>query len=391
LGDNPAVAGQELLQLLLVRDLPAADQPENRLLPSVLVTQIESPCSWSGRAHQAASNRSELIDTPFSHYYALSVNRIRVGVLGASGYAGQELCRLVAQHPQLTLAFATANEQRGATVRVGAKTLQYIATDDAPLQDVELVFSALPHGASKIWVERTREAGARAVDLSADLRPGNGCEGIPYGLTELNRALVAGASVVANPGCYPTSILVALAPLVERGLVAADATVVVNSASGVTGAGNSPKRELLFGEVVEDFRAYGVGNTHRHLNEMRATLDAWGTSADIVFTPHLLPVARGILSTIVVPLSSPLDDRLGPWREMYEGEPFIEIAPDTPTLRDVRHRNVVRISATPLAGLKSPALLVTSAIDNLMKGAAGQAVQNANLMLGLEETAGLPA
>ena len=391
LSDVPSVLGEQLLQFFLTRDLPTADEPENRVLPSGLVTQIQSPCFWSGRARRIVQNRPELIDTPISHYYALGVNRISVGVLGASGYAGQELCRLVAQHPQLTLAFATANEQRGASVRVGGQTIQYIATDDAPLQDVELVFSALPHGASKVWVERTREAGARAVDLSADLRPGNGCEGIPYGLTELNRELVVGASVVANPGCYPTSILVALAPLVERGLVANGATVVVNAASGVTGAGNSPKRELLFGEVAEDFRAYGIGNTHRHLNEMRATLDTWGMSADLVFTPHLLPVARGILSSIVVPMSGPLDDPLGPWREMYEGEPFIEISSETPTLRDVRHRNVVRISATPLAGLKSPALLVTSAIDNLMKGAAGQAVQNANLMLGLDETAGLPA
>ena len=319
------------------------------------------------------------------------MNRISVGVLGASGYAGQELCRLVLQHPQLTLAFATANEQRGATVRVGGQSVQYIATDDAPLHDVELVFSALPHGASKLWVERSREAGARAVDLSADLRPGNGCEGIPYGLTELNRDLVAGANLVANPGCYPTSILIALAPLVERGLIASGGTVVVNSASGVTGAGNSPKRELLFGEVAEDFRAYGIGNTHRHLNEMKATLDGWGASADLVFTPHLLPVARGILSSIVVPLSSPLTDPLAPWREAYDAEPFIEISAETPALHDVRYRNVVRISATELAGLKSPAILVTSAIDNLMKGAAGQAVQNANLMLGLDETAGLPA
>jgi len=326
-----------------------------------------------------------------SHYYALSVNRINVGVLGASGYAGQELCRLIAQHPQLTLAFATANEQRGTTLRLGRQAIQYLATDDAPLNDVELVFSALPHGASKVWVERIREAGARAVDLSADLRPGNGCEGIPYGLTELNRELVAGAGVVANPGCYPTSILVALAPLVERGLIESDATVVVNSASGVTGAGNSPKRELLFGEITEDFRAYGIGNTHRHLNEMRAMLDEWKASCDLVFTPHLLPIARGILSTIVVPLSEPLADPLEPWRAAYGDEPFIEITTETPALRDVRHRNVVRISATSLAETKKPALLVTSAIDNLMKGAAGQAVQNANLMLGLDETAGLPA
>jgi N-acetyl-gamma-glutamyl-phosphate reductase len=187
--------------------------------------------------------------------------------------------------------------------------------------------------------------------------------------------------------------LIPLAPLFARGLVAAGATVVVNSASGVTGAGNSPKRELLFGEVAEDFRAYGIGNTHRHLNEMRATLDTWegGAGADLVFTPHLLPVARGILSTMVVPLGAPLADPLAPWRDAYDGEPFIEVTPETPALRDVRHRNVVRISATPLAGTKSPALLVTAAIDNLVKGAAGQAVQNANLMLGLDETAGLPA
>jgi N-acetyl-gamma-glutamyl-phosphate reductase len=384
---------QELLQLLLAGDLSAADEAKDRLLSTVLIAQIDFRFRGSRRAEQSWRRRPEVIDTPHTHYYALGVNRISVGVLGASGYAGQELCRLIAQHPQLSLAFATANEQRGATVRIGGRSIQYIATDDAPLHDVELVFSALPHGASKVWVERAREAGARAVDLSTDLRPGNGCEGIPYGMTELHRDLVAGANVVANPGCYPTSILIPLAPLFARGLVAAGATVVVNSASGVTGAGNSPKRELLFGEVAEDFRAYGIGNTHRHLNEMRATLDTWegGAGADLVFTPHLLPVARGILSTMVVPLGAPLADPLAPWRDAYDGEPFIEVTPETPALRDVRHRNVVRISARPLAGMKSPALLVTAAIDNLVKGAAGQAVQNANLMLGLDETAGLPA
>src|SRR5439155_11050194 len=126
--------------------------------------------------------------------------------------------------------------------------------DDAPLGDAELVFSALPHGASKDWVARAQSAGARVVDLSADLRPGNGCEGVPYGLTELARTRVAGASVVANPGCYPTSVLLALAPLVQRQLLAPGATIVVNSASGVTGAGNSPRRELLFAEVADDYR-----------------------------------------------------------------------------------------------------------------------------------------
>jgi N-acetyl-gamma-glutamyl-phosphate reductase len=318
------------------------------------------------------------------------VNKIQVGVLGASGYAGRELCALILRHPALSLAFATANDQRGATVRLAGRDVTFTSPDDAAFGDVELVFSALPHGASKEWVARIQESGARAVDLSADLRPGNGCEGIAYGLTELNRELIAGASVVANPGCYPTSILMALAPLAQRGLIADGGTIVANAASGVTGAGNSPKRELLFAEVADDFRAYGIGNTHRHLNEMRATLENWKTDADVVFTPHLLPVARGILSTITVPLDRPLDDVLEPWQAMFGAEPFVEIVPDTPALRDVVHRNVVRISATPLAGTRRPMLLVTSAIDNLVKGAAGQAVQNANLMLGLDETAGLP-
>ncbi len=319
------------------------------------------------------------------------MNKIPVGVLGASGYAGRELCALIEGHPQLALAFATANEQRGTTVRVRGRELTYVSNDDAALGDAELVFSALPHGASKDWVERVRGTGARVVDLSADLRPGNGCEGIVYGLTELSRSLIAGAEIVANPGCYPTSILIALAPLFAVGLVAEGATLVANSASGVTGAGNSPKRELLFAEVAEDYRAYGVGNDHRHTKEMRATLESWKADAELIFTPHLLPIARGILSTITVPLSRTLDDPLSPWREVYAGEPFVEITPTTPSLRDVVHRNVVRISATPLANTRAPMLLVTSAIDNLMKGAAGQAVQNANLMLGLDETAGLPS
>jgi N-acetyl-gamma-glutamyl-phosphate reductase len=313
-----------------------------------------------------------------------------VGVLGASGYAGRELCAFILRHPNLSLAFATANDQRGSTARIAGRAVTFIAADDAALDSADLVFSALPHGASKEWVARIREAGARAVDLSADLRPGNGCEGIAYGLTEVNRAALRDSSLVANPGCYPTSVLLALAPLAQRGLIADDGTLVANCASGVTGAGNAPKRELLFAEVTDDFRAYGVGNSHRHLNEMRTTLTTWGVQADLVFTPHLLPVARGILSTITVPLVHGLDDVMDPWREMYADEPFIEISEQQPSLRDVAYRNAVRISVSPLAGTRRPMLLVTSAIDNLVKGAAGQALQNANLMLGLAESAGLP-
>jgi len=324
------------------------------------------------------------------HYYALSVNKIHVGVLGASGYAGRELCALILRHPNLELSFATANEQRGTCMRVAGRDVELVATDDAKLADAELVFSALPHGASKEWVATARQAGARAVDLSADLRPGNGCEGIPYGMPELSRQHLAGAPLVANPGCYPTAILVALAPLLRGGLIAPDSAITIDAASGVTGAGNSPKRELLFGEVAEDYRAYGTGNTHRHLNEMRAVVGAFTSDVDLVFTPHLLPVARGILATITLTLTAPLSDPLAPWRDAYHSEPFVEIASTPPTLKDVVHRNVVRISAQPLVGTRRPMLLVLSAIDNLVKGAAGQAIQNANLMLGLPETAGLP-
>ena len=323
------------------------------------------------------------------------MNTIPVGVLGASGYAGRELCALVARHPRFMLAFATANEQRGQRVRLGGREVTFVAPDDAPLGDAAVVFSALPHGASLSWVIAAREAGARVVDLSADLRPGNdGAVHAVYGMPELpgeTRAAIRAADLVANPGCYPTAILLALAPLVARGLVREGATIVANAASGVTGAGNAPKRELLFAEVADDYRAYGVGNTHRHLREMRATLDTLGSDAELVFTPHLLPVARGILATLTVPLAAPLADPVGFLRDAYAGEPFIEVDAAQPALADVVRRNAVRLTATMLAGTRAPMLLVTAAIDNLVKGAAGQAVQNANLMCALDERAGLRA
>ena len=333
--------------------------------------------------------------------YALSVNKIPVGVLGASGYAGRELCALIAGHPGLELRFATANERRGERARIGGAEVRFIAAADAPLGEAALVFSALPHGASAEWVARARAAGCRVVDLSADLRPGNNRPeafaneaDVPYGLTELARARIGEAELVANPGCYPTAIILALAPLVACGFVAPGATVSITAASGVTGAGFTARHDLLFGEVTEDFRAYGVGNTHRHVPEMQAAISALGGDCDLLFTPHLLPVARGILATITVPLAAPLPapgDTPHPlWTERYRGEPFVEISATPPALRDVVRRNVVRIAAHGVAGTRQPTLLVFAAIDNLLKGAAGQAVQNANLMLDLDETAGLP-
>jgi N-acetyl-gamma-glutamyl-phosphate reductase len=214
---------------------------------------------------------------------------------------------------------------------------------------------------------------------------------VPYGLTEAFRDQVRNAPLVANPGCYPTAILLALWPLAQRGRILPGATVHVSAASGVSGAGNSPKRELLFGEIAENFRAYGTGNVHRHLAEMSDTMAKFGADVDLLFTPHLLPVARGILATITVPVMHIDEDALAPWREHYQNEPFVEISDGPPALRDVTRRNVVRIFAQSVAGVRQPTLLVLSAIDNLVKGAAGQAVQNANLMLGLTESLGLRA
>ena len=324
--------------------------------------------------------------------YAFSVHKIPVGVLGASGYVGRELCALIVQHPELELVFASAASQAGGKIRVGGREISFTASEDAPLNTVQLVFSALPHGVSAEWVDRASASGAKVVDLSSDLRPGNGVRaGVPYGLTELMRQEVTSASVVANPGCYPTAVLIALAPLLRRGLTAPGTTIFISAASGVTGAGFTPRPDLLFGEVAEDFRAYSVGNEHRHLLEMRAVAAELGADNDLLFVPHLLPVARGILATITVALKDEVEKPLEIWDAAYAGEQFVEITAEVPALRDVVRRNVVRVSATRAKGVRQPTLIVIAAIDNLLKGAAGQAVQNANLMLGLSEPMGLPA
>jgi N-acetyl-gamma-glutamyl-phosphate reductase len=233
------------------------------------------------------------------------------------------------------------------------------------------------------------------VDLSSDFRPGAqdvDKSDTPYGLTELMRARIPGAAIVANPGCYPTAVLLAIAPLLKEHWVMPGGTVNVSAASGVTGAGYTPRPDLLFAEVAEDFRAYAVGNEHRHIAEMKAVAEELGGSdIDILFTPHLLPVARGILATITVPVKEYVEEPLALWRDTYDSEPFIEIADQPPSLRDVVRRNVARISVSKAANMRQPTLVIISAIDNLVKGAAGQALQNANVLLGLNEQLGLPA
>jgi N-acetyl-gamma-glutamyl-phosphate reductase len=323
---------------------------------------------------------------------------LRVGILGATGYTGRELVGLLPRHPGAEIRVATSESEAGRPLKSlhpSAPDVPLSPAEGADLERCDVVFSCLPHGESLLWCGRAREAGARVIDLSADLRvpsaetPAWGREAV-YGLTELRREEIPAAAVVANPGCYPTAALLALAPLLSRGLVAGP--VSIQAASGVTGAGRSLKRELLFAEIAEDFRAYAAGNRHRHLAEMRAEAGriAGGAGPELVFSPHLLPVRRGILETILVPLIEPAPvDPLGPWREDYAGEPFVSVGSDPPSLRDVVGTNRVAISAFRVEGLETPHLQVFAALDNLLKGAAGQAVQNFNLMAGFPETEGL--
>lgn len=322
----------------------------------------------------------------------MNKNTFSAAVLGATGYTGQELVALLARHPRLGATFVSSESEAGAAVP--GNSLRYVAAADVALDAVDVAFICLPHGDAGAWAVRAHEAGARVVDLSSDLRDGS--HGAVYGLTELRRSEVAGATLVANPGCYPTGILLGLSPLVAAGLVDTARQTMVDAASGVTGAGRAAKRDLLFAEVAEDYRAYGVGNGHRHVPEIRRGLDAAardGGDVPFVFTPHLLPVRRGILETMYVPVAEGVgvDDVKAAWHTAYADEAFVEVWQEgLPSLRHTVGRNTVALGAAAVDVSGPPLVTVVASFDNLVKGAAGQALQNANLMLGLCESEGLP-
>lgn len=308
-----------------------------------------------------------------------------VAVLGASGYVGRELVGLLAQHPDVDLAFTTSETES----RVDGFDAVPLSAAAGRLDQAGLVFSCLPHGVSGPAVADARAAGKRVVDLSADLRLSNHAV---YGLTEVYRPSLPDAALVANPGCYPTAALLAIVPFARAGLLDITRSLIIDAASGVSGAGRNPKRELLFAEVAEDFRAYNVGNEHRHLPEITGHLRPFTGQVDVVFTPHLLPVRRGILETIHLPLLRPLDRAAAEavLLDVYQAEPCIRVMRGAvPTLRDVVYRNRVAMGVVPVQHVIQPMITLISAIDNLVKGAAGQAVQNMNVMLGFPETRGL--
>lgn len=316
---------------------------------------------------------------------------IPTAVLGAAGYTGQELVALLRGHGRFRLTQASSEAEAGGAVL--GNGLRYVRLGEVDLTAAELVFSCLPAGESGGWAKRARDAGARVVDLSADLRAGEG--GAVYGVPELWRDEVRGRVLVANPGCYPTGILLTLAPLLAEGFVDAARPVVVVAASGVTGAGRTAKRELMFGEVSEDYRAYGVGNTHRHVPEIVAGLRrlAGDAAPDVVFAPHLMPVRRGILETMHVPVRPGVGaaEAVAACAGAYASEPFVEIMRSgLPSLRQAVGRNTLVIGFSDVAGVRAPLIVCVAAFDNLLKGAAGQALQNANLMFGLSECEGIP-
>ncbi len=346
---------------------------------------------------------------------------MKVGIAGASGYAGAELLRLCAAHPDLEVVVATAGEHQGQSVAVHTPslaavfpTLRYAPTSVAELDGLDLVFLALPHGRSQTLVPTLSTAVGKVVDLAADFRlqdPGlypiwygsdhqapDLLERFVYGLPELHRQQLVGAEFIAAPGCYPTAAILALAPLLRAGVLTAPATgatgettttgppIIVDAASGVSGAGRAPTEALHFGTVDEDFVAYGLLD-HRHTPEMEQ-----GVGAPVLFTPHLAPMARGILATCygrpAGGRATSTAEAMAVLHDAYDDEPFVVVTDQSPSTKATSGSNCAHVTARvdPRTGW----VMAICAIDNLIKGAAGQAVQCANLALGLAEPTGLP-
>ncbi len=334
---------------------------------------------------------------------------IRVGIFGATGYTGYELIKIFHQHPQVELVFATSEHSAGQNIGdlyPCPYNVPLIANEAAPLGEIDVAFFCLPHSESVGWVRRAYEAGVRCIDLSADFRLRdvhtyetwyNTTHHAPellayavYGLTEVYREQIARARLVACPGCYPTCALLALYPLVKHHHLASS-RIIVDAKSGVSGAGRAPKTGSLFVEVNEDFKPYSVGRAHRHLAEIEQEVKTWGgAELSVIFAPHLLPVNRGILSTIYVTLNAGWSvQRLAEfYADLYAGEPFVHVLPPgkLASLAYVVHTNRFVVS---FAQAGENEFILVSALDNLLKGASGQMVQNMNLMFGLDEAMGL--
>ena len=340
---------------------------------------------------------------------------IPVAVLGGSGYAGGELLRLLHLHPRVELRMVTSERYAGKPVTAAFPHLTgYARHRFVPMEAVspetgaDLFFLALPHRTAQKTAAALLRAGRRVIDFSADFRLRDPAVyeqwyGTPhteraalrravYGLPEIHRRKIRRAALVANPGCYPTSALLGLLPALKKGLVRTRG-IVIDSKSGVSGAGRSPRTPLLFSEVNDAFRAYGLA-THRHTPEIEQEISGLaGRPVIVEFSPHLVPMDRGILTTIYAQLRTGLglEEIHALYRKAYAREPFVQVLPpgELPATKNVRGTNHCHIGL--VLNPRTGRLLIVSAIDNLTKGAAGQAVQNMNLMAGFEETTGLEA
>lgn len=328
---------------------------------------------------------------------------MRIGIYGLTGYTGLELVKILRRHPEAEIVFGTSESWAGRRLSEAMPTtldLRLLAAEEAGSDSIDTAFLCLPHGASARTAVGLLEAGVQVIDLSADFRlrdpavyqrtygqPHPAPELLAqavYGLTEVARPRLPGVRLVANPGCYPTSVLLGLHPLASQGLL--DGQVIVDAKSGVSGAGRKPSLATHFVEANENVSPYQVGRVHRHLPEMEQELGLEG----LVFVPHLVPLNQGLLSTMYVRLSRPLEAHQlqALYQEVWAGEPFVRVLPpgQQATMRHAVQTNLCVISLT---WLEPQQVIVTSAIDNLIKGAGGQAVQNWNASQGWPETEGL--
>jgi len=337
---------------------------------------------------------------------------IKCGIVGATGYTGSELLRILATHPEVELSIVTSRSEAGKRVDElfsnlrGRLDVLFSVPDIDALSQCDLVFFATPNGVAMQEVPALLDAGVKVIDLAADFRlqdvtvweqwygQTHACpkllEGAVYGLPELNREAIRNANLVANPGCYPTATILALKPLLERGLVD-PRHLIADVKSGVSGAGRKAQMATLMSEVGEGFAAYAVPG-HRHAPEIRQSLEMIvGAEVGLTFVPHLLPMIRGIHVTAYGILTSPREDLQAIYEEAYHDEPFVDVMPpgSHPQTRSCKGANICRCAIHQPEG--GDTVVVLSVIDNLVKGAAGQAVQNMNLMFGLGETNGLDA
>ena len=335
---------------------------------------------------------------------------VKVGIINVTGYAGVELARILARHPEVEIASVTG---RSAAGRKLSEVFPHLAAIDATItedlaESVDVVISALPHAASAERLGPMMTDGVRAVDISADFRlkdiseyrdwyqvdhpyPDLVDEAV-YGLPELGRDDIAGAKLVANPGCYPTAAILAIAPAVSAGLIESD--VIVDAKSGVSGAGRKASVDYLYSEVNENLKAYSMGG-HRHMPEIGQEMRRLDPSSEprVTFIPHLAPMTRGILATCYAPLKPGVSgDRpeavvREAYEDFYDDAPFVQVTARPPETKHTLGNNDCLVH--PTVDTRTGRLIVVSCIDNLVKGAAGQAVQNMNLMLGITEDEGL--